>query len=446
MKKNNTLSRSLLGAAFAAALASPAFGYNLYADSGHELNFDLEAIAGTFHSQENYLFDNDRNGASWQEGYIKYGFSGHYGLASDSALFGAVNLLSSATWGDGDSGGFTSGDERETDLEDAYLAWRSGKLLPALGENGLELSFGRQNVTIGDGFLINGDALNLGDTFNDGVLHFDRGGVYWIAARKSFDRTAVARIGGQDGLRADLFWLKSDNKGQAETELGGLNAEYVGDTGTFGLMYLEGLDVNDRYANALGLTNRNGQETLSFRYQGNAGIENLFLSGELVNQHQGDNSRPDADAWYLEAGWTFAALPWAPSISYRYANFDEGFDPLFYGFNRGYGTWFQGEVAGSYASPFNSDADIQQLALRVAPSETWKLGALLFDFSDTAGGSGAVDAQELDLYAEWVVNDNLIVSPLIGFYKPENSAATGGTQFDNDNTNVYTQLLAIVLF
>lgn len=446
MKKNNRPIRPLLCISVAAAFANPALGYDLYAENGHELNFDLEAIVGTFHSQENYLFDTDRNGASWQEGYIKYGLSGHYGQTSGSTLFGAVNLLSSATWGDGDAGGFTSGDERETDIEDAYLGWRSGNLLPALGENGLELSYGRQNVTIGDGFLINGDALNLGDNFNDGVLHFDRGGVYWIAARKAFDRAAVARIGGAEGLRTDLLWLESDNKGQAETEMGGFNAEYVSDTGTFGLLYLEGLDVNDRYASALGLTNRDGQETLSLRYQGNAGVENLFLSGEFVTQDQGDNSRPDADAWYMEAGWTFAGLPWAPSISYRYANFDEGFDPLFYGFNRGYGTWFQGEVGGSYASPFNSDADVQQLALRATPTETLSLGALLFDFSDTAGGSGAIDAQELDLYAEWVVNDNLILSPLVGFYKPDNSAANGGTQFDNDDTNVYAQLLAIVLF
>ncbi|NVK42347.1 MAG: hypothetical protein HWE39_13985 [Oceanospirillaceae bacterium] len=438
--------RQLLTAAVALSLAGPAAAYNLYSKDGTEVNLDIEAIAGVFSSEENYLYDTDRGGADWQEAYIKYGVSGSQTLASDSALFGGINLLSSGTWGDGDAGGFTSGDEGETDLEDAYLGWRSGSLLPALGDNGLELSFGRQNFSIGDGFLINGDSLNLGDALNGGGYDFDRGGAYWLAARKAFDRTAVARIGGAEGLRADLFWLESDNHAQADMELAGVNLEHVGAKGTFALAYIEGLDVNDKYANALGYSGRDGQETLSLRYQGNAGVENLFLSGEYVNQDQGDNSRRDADAWYLEAGWTFADLPWSPSVNYRYAEFDEDFDPLFFGFNRGYGTWFQGEVAANYAGPFNSDATVQHLGIKASPTETLSIGALFFDFSDTAGGTDALDGQELDLYAEWVVSEHLILSPLVGFYSPDNSDAEGGSQIGNDDTNTYAQLLAIVPF
>jgi hypothetical protein len=74
------------------------------------------------------------------------------------------------------------------------------------------------------------------------------------------------------------------------------------------------------------------------------------------------------------------------------------------------------------------------------------LGALFFDFSDTAGGSGALDGQELDLYAEWVVTPNLVISPLIGFYTPDNSSANGGSQIGTDDTNVYGQVIAIVPF
>ncbi|GGO79243.1 hypothetical protein GCM10011348_13050 [Marinobacterium nitratireducens] len=447
--KNNKLiphARRLLAAAITLSLAGPAAAYNLYSENGGELNLDIEAVAGIFSSEENYLYDDDRGGADWQEAYIKYGVSGSQALASGSSLFGGLNLLSSGTWGDGDAGGFTSGDESETDLEDAYLGWRSGSLLPALGENGLEFSFGRQNFSIGDGFLINGDSLNLGDALNGGGYDFDRGGAYWLAARKAFDRTAVARVGGSDGLRADLFWIESDNPAQADMELAGINVEHVAVAGTFGLTYIEGLDVDDKYADALGLTHRDGQETLSLRYQGNAGVENLFLSGEYVDQQQGDDSRPDADAWYLEAGWTFADLPWSPSLNYRYADFDEGFDPLFFGFNRGYGTWFQGEVAANYAGPFNSDATVQHVGIKASPSETLSIGALFFDFSDTAAGSGALDGQEWDLYAEWVVSEHLILSPLVGFYTPDNSAADGGTQLGSDDTNTYAQLIAIVPF
>jgi hypothetical protein len=445
-KNLRTLSRSLLPAAIAAVLSTPASAYNLLDADGNSLDLNIEAVFGAFSSDENYLFDGDTGGARWQEGYIKYGLSGSHGMAADAALFGGVSLLSSGTWGDGDAGGFSSGNERDTDLEDAYLGWRSGSLLPALGDNGLELSFGRQNFSIGDGFLINGDSLNLGDALNGGGLDFDRGGAYWLAARKAFDRTAVARIGGSEGLRADLFWIESDNHAQADMELGGINAEYVGAAGTVALAYIEGLDVNDRYAQALGLTHRDGQQTLSLRFQGNAGVDNLFLSGEYVTQDQGDSSRKDADAWYAEAGWTFADAPWSPSLTYRYASFDEGFDPLFFGFSRGYGTWFQGEVAANYAGPFNSDAKVQHLGLKLQPTEMLSFGALFFDFSDTAAGSGALDGQELDFYAEWVVNDHLILSPLLGFYSPDNSDAMGGSQIGNDDTNTYAQLIAIMPF
>jgi len=435
----------LLSVAVAAAMATPASAYNLYSENGSELNLDVEAVLGVFTSDENYNLGakSEGGGSDWQEGYVKYGLSGSHTYGSGASVFGGLSLVSSATWGDGDAGGFTSGDESETDLEDAYVGWRSGNLIPALGADGLEFSFGRQNFSIGDGFLINGDALNFGDAIDQlAGTNMDRGGAYWLAARKAFDRTAVVRVGGSEGLRADLFWLESDNRAQAETELAGINAEYVIPEGTFGLAYIEGLDVNEDY----GYTNRDGQQTLSLRYQGNAGVENLFLSGEFVTQDQGDNSQKDADAWYVEAGWTFADVPWSPSVNYRYSTFDEGFDPLFFGFNRGYGTWFQGEVAANYAGPFNSDADVHHIGIKASPTEMLTVGALFFDFNDTAAGSGALDGQELDIYAEWVVTPNLIISPLIGLYTPDNSDADGGSQIGSDDTNVYGQVIAIVPF
>jgi len=432
----------------AAGLSAPASAYNVYNQNGTELNLDIEAALGVFSSQETYnLGAKTQSGDSqWQEGYIKYGLSGSQRVGSGSQIYGAVNLVSSGTWGDGDAGGITSGNERETDLEDAYLGWRSGTLIPALGEDGLDFSVGRQQFTIGDGFLINSDALNFGDALNGGGLDFDRGGAYWLAARKAFDQTAIARIGGSDGLRADLFWLASDNKAQAEMELAGLNAEYVTSQGTFGLAYIEGLDVDDTFAPILGYGSRDGQQTTSLRYQGNGGVDNLFLSAEIVNQEAGAGSDENAKAWYAEAGWTFSETRWSPSVNYRYSSFDEGFDPLFFGFNRGYGTWFQGEVAANYAGPFNSDASVHHVGLKATPSETLSIGALFFDFTDTAGGTGNLNAQEVDIYAEWVAAPHLILSPLVGFYMPDKSASEGGSQIGSDDTNAYAQIIAIVPF
>ena len=430
MKK--TFAKSLITAAVAAAVAMPAHAYNLHSSDAGEVNLDVEAIVGVFSSEETYntLGGNTGESRDWQEAYIKAGFSGHRNLDNGSQVYGGINILTGGTWGDGDAAGFSNGSERETDLEDAFVGWRNDMI---------DFSFGRQNLSFGDGFLINGDSLNFGKGLGDS---FDRGGAYWLAARKAFDQTAVLRVGKEEGLRSDIFWIESDNAAQSSMEMAGVNVEYVTEKGTFGAMLLKGLDVDATEAATMGHTHRDGQDTFSLRYQGNAGVENLFLSSEFVTQDQGNNTRKDGDAWYVEAGWTFADLPWSPSVNYRYSTFDEGFDPLFFGFNRGYGTWFQGEVAANYAGPFNSDTDVHHLAVKAAPSETLAFGALFFDFSNTNAGADTNDGQEIDLYAEWVVNDNLIISPLVGFYTPDSSSSSQG----NDDTNTYFQVLAIVPF
>ncbi|MGM0951901.1 MAG: alginate export family protein [Pseudomonadota bacterium] len=418
----HTLFTIVLGSTIASA-SGPASAYNLVDKNGSELNLDLELVLGHFSSEETY--GNSNTSPSWSEGYAKYGLSGSQSL-SDGAVFGAVNAVSSATWGDGDALGVTNGEERETDVEDLYVGYRHDLF---------EFSVGRQNITIGDGFILNGDALNLGK--GAGPEELNRGGAYWLAARKAFDKTAMLRVGGKDGIRSDVFWFKSDNYAQARPEMTGINLEYVADKGTVALMHLKGLDVDEEW----GFANRDGQDTTSLRYQGNAGVENLFLSAEYAHQSQGDSS-DNAKAWYVEAGWTFTNLPWSPSLNYRYTSYDENYDSLFFGFNRGYGTWFQGEVAANYAGPFGTDSDIHHLGIKAFPSETLTLGASLFDFSNTAGHTGDNDATEIDLWAEWVAMDHLIISPLIGFYTPDSDTSNQG----NDDTNIYAQIIAIVPF
>ena len=433
-------------AGLAMALAAiPATALELHSDESSELHLDGIAILGLFRSQESFntLGLKEEGSSSWQESFIDAGLSGSLQTGEESNLYGRISAVASGTFGDGDAAGFTSGDERRIAVEDAYLGWRSGQLFPALGANGIDVSIGRQEVILGDGFLISGDALNFGDALDEVAgTDFDRGGAYWLAARKAFDRTAVVRIGGDEGFRSDIFWLESNNTAQGEMELAGINLEFVHDTGTLGLMYLEGLDVKEE----LGFDHRDGQETWSLRWQGNAGVEDLFLSGEFVDQRQGDNSLDDANAWYLEAGWGFSAAPWSPELAYRFSSFDETFDPLFFGFTRGYGTWFQGEVAGNYAGPFNSDSDVHHLRAEAYPNERLMVGAGYFDFRNTAGGSGALDARELNVYAEWAALDNLIISPLVGFYNPKNSADDGGTQIGSSSSSLYSQLLFIVPF
>ncbi|MBM7062948.1 hypothetical protein JQX08_19705 [Pseudomonas sp. UL073] len=429
--------------------ASQVGAYELYADDDTHLNANLEAVFGFFHSQENYAPSGrlEEGSSSWREGYAKYGISADQGLGGVGTAYGAFSLLSSGSWGDGDAAGFSDGSERTTKIEDAYAGWRSGNLFEALGEDGVDVSFGRQNITVGDGFLIQGDALNLGKGVADG--EFNRGGAYYLAARKNFDKTAVLRLGGKEGWRSDLMWLESDNRAQAKTEMYVATLEHVAEAGTVGLTYIDTTDVDEQYASPFQLE-RDGMKTYSVRAAGNAGVENLFLSGEYATQDKQDTEfNEDAgneDAWYLEAGWTFSDVAWTPSASYRYSRFSEGYDTLFYGFSRGYGTWFQGEVAGNYAGPFNSNSRIQQVSFKVSPLENLNFGAMYFNFDTIDRDLGNTDGHEIDLYAEWGATENLMIMPVIGIYEPKKSAEEGGTQLGNNDRNVYTQLVFATMF
>ncbi|CAD5110270.1 alginate export family protein [Zestomonas carbonaria] len=434
----------LLALAIGCALeGAPAQAHELYNEGETILNADLEALFAAIRSGENYALmgNRDKGSSSWREGYIKYGLSGSQGLGGNGTLYGAFNLVSSGTWGDGDAAGITEGSERRTDVEDAYLGWRSGGLFPWLGEDGVDISGGRQMIVVGDGFLVQGDPVNFGDV--DLGADFDRGGAYYLAARKAFDQTAALRLGGSEGWRGDLIWLKSDNRAQAETELAIATLEHVAEPGTLGLTWIRGLDVNQRFAEIMGLEERDGMDTVSLRGSGSLGVENLNLAGEYVTQDK-DSGRENA--WYLEGSWTFADVAWAPTATYRYSRFSEAFDPLFYGFSRGYGTWFQGEVAANYSGPFNSNSKVHHIGLKATPRENLALGALYFDFDTLDTDRGNLGGRELDFYVEWMVNDHLLISPLIGFYQPDRSAERSGLQLGGDSTNTYLQLLVGTFF
>ncbi|MFV3327910.1 hypothetical protein ACNFG0_15725 [Pseudomonas sp. NY15372] len=420
-----------------------ATAHELYNHNGTVLNADLEALFGIFHSDESFNQAGNRQPGSsaWREGYVKYGLSASQALTDRGTAYGAFSLLSSATWGDGDAAGLTLGDERRTAVEDAYLGWRSGNLFPALGEDGIDVSGGRQVVTLGDGFLIQGDPVNLGKV--DLGANFNRGGAYYLAARKAFDRTGVLRVGGSRGWRGDLMWLKSDNHYQADTALAVGNLEHVGDIGTVGLSWIRGLDVDQRYARIMGLEHRDGMDTYSLRGRGSLGVKDLEVAAEYVTQ---DRTGGREDAWYVEGNWTFSALPWSPTATYRYSRFSEDFDPLFFGMSRGYGTWFQGEVAANYAGPFNSNTQVHHLGLKAKPRDNVTLGALYFDFDTLETEQGNFGGREIDLYLEWMVNDHLLISPLVGFYTPERSADNGGVQLGGRDTGTYLQVVVGTFF
>lgn len=436
---HNFAARRGLALSLTLGVSLPAPAYELYRAEDKQLSADVLAVIGTLNSRKNY--DGRTGGSTWREGFIKYGLSGSYDVSDGGSLYGAVSLVSSATWGDGDAGGNTLGTERTSKIEDFYLGWRSADLFPLLGQDGINVSAGRQRVQLGRGFLINDDGPNLGKGPANGALN--RGGAYYLAARHAFDRTAVVKVGGQQGLHGSLVWLESDNRAQANTELVAGTLDYSHDLGTLGLTAIHGLGVDKRWATDL-QRERDGMNAYSLRGESTAGIPDAFFAFEYARQYK---SSGDETAWYGEAAYTLSSITWTPKLTYRYSRYSALWDPLFTGQSTGYGTWFQGEVAANYAGPFATNAAIHHLGLVVQPHTGLTLGALYYDITTVSSRAGMDrTAQELDLYVEWAVNPNLIITPLLGLYRPSRDTIDGGNQVNGAHTNVYSQLTVAIPF
>lgn len=439
--KNNVIDRKVAGLGCLLSLSLPmtAAAVEVGEVGDSAVNVNVAAVYAALYNESGYnLFGNRRDKSySWQEGFVELGFELAPRSFDDGGLYGQVSVMATATHGDGDAGGFATGGEEKTDLEDAYLGYHHDQVVLGTTPWSLDVSAGRQVITFGDGFLVAGDSLSFGDTFGD---DFDRGGAYYLGAREAFERTVSVKASNETWTH-QLAWIASDNAAQAEAEIGALSIQHRHERGLVELLYLKGLDVEERFATPAQLE-RDGMDTYSLRFEQSLS-DSLSVKGEYAYQDKATQE----NAWYLEPSYVFAQMPWQPEIALRYSRFSKDWDPLFYGNTASYGTWFQGEVAGSYAGPFNTNAEVWHLALRAQPTERLGLGALYFDFetlntADQLNMSG----RELNVYAEWMPNDTFFISPLLGWYDPERSAEEGGTQLGDSDPSLHGQLIIGAFF
>lgn len=385
----------------------------------------VDVTYGIFNSQKSYLGAVDEGQKTWQEAVAKYGVDAEYQLGQGIA-YSSVIGLSSGTFGDGDAASITTGDERKTSLEQWTLGWRNG---PA-EEATIDASVGRQSVVIADGFLVAGDALNFGKGYGD---ELNRGGGYYLAARQSFDLTAVLHYQINDALKTHWYYLESSNKAQAQPKLWSTDWEYKYANADFGLTYLQVTDVDGGDENP-----RNDIKDVAIRAKTQMN-EQLALAAEYVYQ---DQQQGNENAWYASAQYTFDQVKYQPTLGYRLSSFSKDYDGLFYGnTDAGFGTWFQGEVAANYSGPYSTNTRIHQLSIQASVKENLHLGALAYQFDTIDKSYGDLDASEIDLFAVWSPNQNINVIPLVGFYKPKKDADHGGSQLGDTDTNTYAQLI-----
>lgn len=411
-----------------------AMAYSLYAKNGFTADISLEMAAGVF-SIQNAHWDAEED-KGYFDGFIKPVLNVGYDTETVGSFYGGLSYVASASFGDDGAWGMWEGNTEEIKSEQAYVGWKSGQLF-SLAEDLIDISFGEQEFHIGDGFLVY-------DAEFDGQY-----GAYWTAPHKAFDNSAIVRLNTQP-VRADFFYLKSDND-YNDTELYGINVEHINDTlGTIGATWMSVTDANQ---DGFGYyENRDGMDVYSIRGQGTPfagmGLADLFLSFEYVKELEGDTVEKDATGWYAEAGYTLSALPWTPTLTYKYAFFsgdeadttdDEAFDPLFYGFSRGWGSHFMGEIVGEYWL-FNSNQKTHMVKLNLQPTDSLSIGAIYYEFIlDEEAGFGDDFADEVNIYADYAVNDHLWLTAVFGYAKAGDAWEAGGELED-------TKLLEIAAF
>lgn len=395
-----------------------------------QAGFSFTAAAGYFHAADTNFgagrLQDRAKTLDWFEGYVKPQFTTSFSTDSYGIFYGGASVVGSIAAGDGDAGGFAAPNAIALSGEQLALGWRSGSLMEAWGADVLDISAGRQEFQIGDGFLV-----------WDGNYERGREGTYRLLARRSFRRTALLRLNTLP-VRGSLFYLQADAD-NGSPEILGVDAEYVcGKSNVLGIAYLTIMDADK------GFKFRDGLEIVNIRARGNPldafGMQNLAITSEYVHEANNRAGRSlVATAWYIGANYSFAIFPWAPVLSYRFAFFsgdnprtrkNEEFDPLFYSYSRGWDTWTQGEIVGSYLL-FNSNQKTHLVHLQLQPARVLSLGALYWRFLLDQPSALTVFpqrstvedfAEEVDFYADWQISESLFLSGVFGVAFPKQGA------------------------
>jgi len=404
-------------------VSGPIWAGTIYSSDSFSADANIEIAGGALAGSEDYS-TNNRGNVTWGESYFKFGLGGRYSPPSHNfEIYGAASAMHTATYGDGDLAGFSDGSESLVDLEDAYLGIKHR----FQNRISVDFSVGAQRFQIGDGFLIYNELLSLGVGAGRDA---NRGGAYWLAGRKAFRKTAILKLDFPTPYRMDAFYLGSENPGNGDLEIAGINIERISDDfGTLGITYFRGLKV-DKNVLSGSLQKREGMDTYSIRANGTP-VKNIFLSGEFAFQKNNGQGSTDvsAHAWYTEVGYTFVKQPFSPKLTYRYSFFsgndpntgtNEAFDPLFYSNSRGFGTWYQGEIAGNYSGPFSTNTGIHHASMALQINDKMSFNLLYFKFATDEPSANVSDdfGQELDLIFEWSPNDNFYVTPGYAMFIP----------------------------
>jgi hypothetical protein len=258
---------------------------------------------------------------------------------------------------------------------------------------------------------------------NDGGSDGGENGGWYLGMRKAFQESVLASLESSTVLAQAYFLNNRPRRGGTQGEVYGLNFEYG---------FASDLKAGLSYMNVdASIPDSDNLDVWSARLAW-TGLGGLDLSGEYVIE---DSSQIDAQGWYAQAGWFFEETTWAPWVGYRYATFDgdnprtatdERFREIAYGYTD-YGFWFQGEITGNYPLA-NGNLNSHMFRVKGTPSESLTLNFFYYDFSldQPRALSPLVSSDdwgdEINLTADWAVNDNWYVIGVLAALFPGQAA------------------------
>jgi hypothetical protein len=368
---------------------------------------------------------------AWTEGFVEFGLGGAAQLAdSPFYVYGALTGLTS--WSLGQD--FLRADARSvTGVEKAY-----GGLLyvdPATG-NSLNLSLGRQTVTLNDGFLIH---------FVRGAANAGVRGASYIGARTANDFSAVAE-GRMGPLSFKAFFIDPNELPLVDSRstFAGLNLRYA---------ITPTLSVDGSYITVPRSTStsatpdgrrlpREGLQTVAggLRWNKAFGIEGMWLASEIAHQTH-DRYAMSAWAGYGLIGYQATHLPWSPSLSYRYS-YASGDNPSTQRYERfdsllstGLGNWLQGVVFGKVT--LNENLAVHRLQFNLQPTPvlniTFDWHLLRAPERNNLGSNPAIAkltsqdiGQEFSITGRWAMNRNVYLQTIASVGVPGKALRDAG--------------------
>jgi alginate export protein len=304
------------------------------------------------------------------ENSITPGLNADFALGQFGKLAGRASAIYDMTGGGLNAAGTNYGDlqARDFSVEDGYLKWTSGPLFALLGNDAIELIFGRYTYQIGDGFLFCNGASGGGNRVSA-----------WLAPHRAFRESAIATLNSHGAL-LEGFYLSPNDHPSTNTELAGVNAE---------LHRFELVQLGLTYANIVHseTPSRQGLNVVYVRAEGAVlpRFKDFYLAASFAAESNGRRvSR--AFGWYVTPSYTFSHLRGQPTLYYRYASFSGGgpedshnFDPLFYGMSD-WGTWYQGEILGNWIAT-NSNLNSHQVRLSIAAADDITMNLIYYHFT-----------------------------------------------------------------